>query len=84
MKVLFINHEGGGFANHQEVPEGTTIAGTTAATPPPDRNSLYQVEAARIASVTLKGDNWDRYDADAETVDIPSSENTIQLTVSYI
>jgi hypothetical protein len=48
------------------------------------RVKLRHPDAARIASVTLNGDSWDGYDVDAETVDIPSSENTIRLTVSYI
>ena len=26
MRVLFINNDGGGFADHIEVPEGTTVA----------------------------------------------------------
>jgi sulfur carrier protein ThiS len=27
MKVLYINNDGGGFADYVEVPEGTTVAG---------------------------------------------------------
>ena len=27
MKVLFINNDGGGFADHIDVPEGTTVRG---------------------------------------------------------
>ncbi len=48
MKCLFINNDGGGFADHIDVPEGTTVAGLFAQRLPGRDPADYLVRVNRL------------------------------------
>jgi sulfur carrier protein ThiS len=47
MRVLFINNDGGGFADHIEVPEGTTVASLFAERLPGRKAADYLIRVNR-------------------------------------
>lgn len=47
MRVLFINNDGGGFADHIEVPEGTTVASLFAERLPGRQPADYLIRVNR-------------------------------------
>jgi len=47
MRILFINHLGGGFADHVEVPEGTSVQKLFADKVPNDKPSNYLIRVNR-------------------------------------
>ena len=47
MRVLFINNDGGGFADHIEVPEGTTVAALFAERLPGRQTDDYLIRVDR-------------------------------------
>ncbi len=47
MRVLFINNDGGGFADHIEVPEGTTVATLFAERMPGRKPADYLIRVNR-------------------------------------
>jgi hypothetical protein len=60
MKVLFINNDGGGFADHVDVPEGTTVGAFFAKQLPGAQPADYLIRVDRLpagADQVLVGGN---------------------------
>lgn len=48
MKLLFVNNHGGGFADHIEVKDGTTVAALFAARLPGEKAQNYLIRVNRL------------------------------------
>ena len=48
MRILFINNDGGGFADHTDVPDGTTVAQLFAARLPDRKPADFFVRVNRL------------------------------------